>query len=188
MPWIGICCTAARKMLHRTGAFRRDVMDPSTAFCEQDRLYATVQSTCPHFAKRGEKVCQNTVDRTAWAEEEKYWRRLRCGFSLLLGVDALLTSEEQLSLPDCDTKPAAPRQVPGGSVLGRAGALAQSPLSPWRSHQAKGWAWSCSHPKWELGAVIAVRSVEVSWISVQCCMSCTYYFHPRPASNLVYLP
>lgn len=115
-------------------------MDPSTALCEQDPLYATVQSMCPHFATRGEKVCQNTFDETTRAEEEKYWRRLRCGVSLLLGVDALLTSEEQLSLPDCDTKPAAPRQVPGRSVLGRAGALAQSPSSPWGSHQAKGWA------------------------------------------------
>lgn len=79
---------------------------------------------------------------------------------------------------------------------------------PWHKtweHQGKSWAelsWAeqelwhgpsemeevppgRSHPKWEVGAVAAGRSAEVSG---QCAMPHTYCFHSKQDSNKAYLP
>jgi len=67
--------------------------------------------------------------------QEKHWRRLHWGFCSLLGVDAPLTSEEQLSLPDRDTKPRSTEASPGQSR-----SFGMVRLRWWRCHLVVGWA------------------------------------------------
>lgn len=103
--------------------------------------------------------------------EEKYWRRLRCGFCLLLGVDALLTSEEQLSLHDCATEPGSTEASPGQSHPGPSRIFGTVPFRWWRSHLAAWWASSCFHP----------RQVCRS-LSCECAVPYTIFFAPQNQS------